>query len=191
MSDPVKIMPDTKRFKVVTRESLSEDGRRVWDKRVRTVNAPTGHFNVMMNVPALHERVHDLEQFFRTESSITEQDREFMTLVIARQAGARFAWGRHEHRAVERGVPQEQVDKVRSLAPLDSFPPPFRLMVELARALAGTREPLPEDLFQRVKSERGERWTIEAIALAAHYTMVSVLIHGYAVEPRASDEPTF
>ena len=191
MSEPVKIMADTPRFDVVTRESLSSEGQRIWDKRVQTVNAPTGHFNVMMHVPALHERVHDLEQFFRTGSSIGEPDREFMTLVVARQAKARFAWGRHEKRAVERGVPREAVEKVRSLAPLESFEEPYRLMVELARALAGTREPLPEALFNRVRAARGERWTIEAIALVAHYTMVSVLVHGYGVQARASDDPTF
>ncbi len=191
MSEPVKIQSDTPRFGVVTRESLSAEGQRIWDKRVATVNAPTGHFNVMMKVPALHERIHDLEQFFRTESSITEQEREFMTLVVARQASARFAWGRHEHRAVERGVPREWVEKVRAVAALDAFPEPARLMVELARALAGTREPLPEELFQRVMKAKGERWTIEAIALIAHYTLVGVLIHGYGVQPRATDEPTF
>jgi alkylhydroperoxidase family enzyme len=191
MSEPVKIMSDTPRFGVVTRESLSPEGRRIWDKRVRSVNAPTGHFNVMMQVPALHERIHDLEQFFRTESSITEQEREFMTLVVARQANARFAWGRHEHRAVERGVPREAVEKVRTQAPLESFSDPHRLLVEFARALAGAREPLPEELFQRVKTQKGERWTIEAVALIGHYTMVAVLVHGYGVQPRPSDEPTF
>jgi hypothetical protein len=191
MSEPVKIMSDTPRFQVVTRESLSDEGRRIWDKRVQSVNAPTGHFNVMMHVPALHERVHDLEQFFRTESSITEDEREFMTLVVARQANARFAWGRHEQRARERGVSAEAVEKVRSQASLASFPERYRLLVELARALAGAREPLPLELFERVKAAKGERWTIEAIALIAHYTLVGVLIHGYGVQARASDEPTF
>jgi len=191
MSQAVKIQSDTPRFAVVTRESLSAEGARIWDKRVASVNAPTGHFNVMMKVPALHERIHDLEQFFRTESSISEQEREFMTLVVARQANARFAWGRHEHRAVERGVPREAVEKVRAAAPLEAFAAPERLLVELARALAGTREPLPEELFRRVMKEKGERWTIEAIALVAHYTLVAVLIHGYGVQPRTSDEPTF
>ncbi len=191
MSEPVKIMSDTPRFAVVTRESLSAEGRRIWDKRVQTVNAPTGHFNVMMNVPALHERIHDLEQFFRTESSITAQEREFMTLVVARQARAHFAWGRHQHRAVEVGVPSEMVEKVRAQAPLESFSEPYRLLVELASALAGAREPLPLELFNRVKTAKGERWTIEAIALIAHYTLVGVVIHGYGVEARTAYKPTF
>ena len=37
----------------------------------------------------------------------------------------------------------------------------------------------------------GERMTIEMIALVAHYTLVGVLINGYAVEPRPGDGVTF
>ena len=192
MSEPAKQDPsNTSRFDAVTRESLSPEGQRIWDKRAQSVAAPNGHFNVMMKVPALHERIHDLEQFFRTGSCITDEERELMTLVVARQANARFAWGRHEHRAMERGLPREVVEKIRSLAPTGSFPSPYRLLVEFARALAGAREPLPDDLFQRVKAQRGERWTIEAIALVGHYTMVAVLVHGYGVQPLPGDKPGF
>jgi alkylhydroperoxidase family enzyme len=191
MASEVKVMSDTPRFGVVTRESLDAEGQRIWDKRVKTVNVPTGHFNVMMKVPALHERIHDLEQFFRTGSSISEPDREFITLVVARQGDAHFAWGRHEGRAKERGVSADAVEKVRRKAPLAEFDEKYRLLVELARAMAGTRKELSLELFERVKAARGERWTIEAIALCAHYTMVGVLIHGYGVQARPGDSPTF
>jgi alkylhydroperoxidase family enzyme len=191
MATEVKVMSDSPRFGVVTRDSLDAEGQRVWDKRVKTVNVPTGHFNVMMNVPALHECIHDLEQFFRTGSSIAEPDREFITLVVAREGEARFAWQRHETRAKERGVSADAVEKVRAKAPLEGFEDKYRLLVELARAMAGTRTDLPLELYERVRKERGERWAIEAIALCAHYTMVGVLIHGFGVEQRPNDPPTF
>ena len=188
---PVKVMSDTPRFKVVTRESLDTEGRRVWDKRVKTVNVPTGHFNVMMRVPALHECVHDLEQFFRTGATLSEPDREFMTLVVAREGEAHFAWQRHEARAKDRGVAAKAVESARTKAPLNTFQPPYRLMAELARAMAGARKDLSLELYERVKAERGETWAIEAIALCAHYTMVGVLIHGFGIQPRPGDGPTF
>jgi hypothetical protein len=191
MASEVKVMSDSERFGVVTRESLDAEGQRVWDKRVKTVNVPTGHFNVMMHSPGLHERVHDLEQFFRTGSSISEHDREFMTLVVTREGEARFGWQRHEIRGKQIGLAPELIDKLRNKAPLEAYEPPYRLLVELARAVAGTRRDLPHELYERVKKERGERWAIEAIALCAHYTMVGVLIHGYAVQPRPQDPPTF
>ena len=191
MASEVKVMPDSSRFAVVTRDGLDTEGQRIWDKRVKTVNVPTGHFNVMMHSPKLHECVHDLEQFFRTGSSLSEHDREFMTLVVTREGEARFGWQRHEIRGLQIGLAPELIDNLRRKAPLEAFQPPYRLLVELARAVAGTKRELPLELFERVKAERGERWTIEAIALCAHYTMVGVLINGYAVQPRPQDPPTF
>ena len=183
---------DTPRFDWVTRESLDDKGKAVWDKRQNTIgNGPTGHFNVLMHTPPLCELVHDLETYFRKHSSLTEYERELMTLTIVREGEANFGWGRHERRGRECGIPGEVIEALRSKAPLDRFPAKERLMVELARSLAGTKKDLPEELHRRVLEAKGQRWTIEAIALAAHYTLVGVLIHGFGVVPRAADGPTF
>jgi 4-carboxymuconolactone decarboxylase len=183
---------DTDRFPVVTRESLSPEAKAVWDERIKAIqHGPTGHFNVLMHTPELCRRVQDLEGYFRFDSVISEQERELVTLVVARQAQAGFAWGRHEHRAIQCGVPRDVVEAVRALSTLDAFPPAERLLVEFARALAGARQELPDELFRRVLSAKGQRWTIEAIALVAHYSQVAVLIHGYGVRPRPSDDPNF
>ena len=123
MASEVKVMPDSSRFAVVTRDGLDTEGQRIWDKRVKTVNVPTGHFNVMMHSPKLHECVHDLEQFFRTGSSLSEHDREFMTLVVTREGEARFGWQRHEIRGLQIGLAPELIDNLRRKAPLEAFQP--------------------------------------------------------------------
>jgi len=186
------VRPDSKRFSVVTREQLDADGQAVWDDRIEQVgNVPTGHFNVMMHAPELSNRVAKLESYFRFDATMSKKEREFVTLCVVREGEARFGWGRHEPRANELGIPKEVVDMVRNKAPLASFPEEFKLYAEFARELAGTRKPLPEDLHKRALAAWGERKTIEMIALVAHYTLVGVLINGYAVEPRPGDSPTF
>lgn len=183
---------DTPRFPVVTRESLAPEAQAIWDRRMQAIgNPPTGHFNVLMHAPRLCGLIHDLESYFRFDSVITEQERELITLAVAREAQARFAWGRHERRARERGIAQQVIEMLRKRGPLEEFPPAERLLVEFARALAGARTELSEDLFSRVLSAKGQRWIIEAVALAGHYSMVAVLVHGYGVQPRESDSPTF
>jgi alkylhydroperoxidase family enzyme len=184
-------VPETPRFPPVTRESLDPAAQAIWDRRQRVIaSGPTGHFNVLMHTPPLMGLIHDLETYFRRESSLTERERELMTLAIVREAQAKFAWARHEPRALHCGVSRETVEALRRQAPLEAVAPEDRLLVELARSLAGTRRELPEQLFERVLDAKGRRWTIEAIALAGHYTMVGVLIHGFGVA-RAADEPTF
>ena len=186
------VRPDTRRFSVVTRESLDAAGQAVWDDRIKQVNnVPTGHFNVMMHAPELSRRVAELESYFRFDATMSKKEREFVTLCVVREGEARFGWGRHEPRAKELGVAPEVIDLIRNKAPLASFSEEYKLYVEFARELAGTRKPLPEDLFNRAKAAWGERKTIEMIALVAHYTLVGVLINGYAVEARPGDGLTF
>jgi 4-carboxymuconolactone decarboxylase len=186
------VKPDSKRFSVVTRESLDAAGQAVWDDRIKQVgNVPTGHFNVMMYAPELSNRVAKLESYFRFDATMSKKEREFVTLCVVREGEARFGWGRHEPRAKELGVAPEVIDLVRNKAPLEKFPDEYKLLVEFARELAGTRKPLPEELFNRAKAAWGERKTIEMIALIAHYTLVGVLINGYAVEARPGDGLTF
>lgn len=186
------VRPDSKRFAVVTREQLDAKGQAVWDERIKQVsNVPTGHFNVMMHAPELSRRVAELESYFRFDATISKKDREFVTLCVVREGEARFGWGRHEPRVKELGVPPAVIDLVRTKAPLAAFPEEYKLFVEFAREMAGTRKPLPEELFNRAKAAWGERTTIEMIALIAHYTLVGVLINGYAVEARPGDGLTF
>jgi len=187
-----QVIPDSPRFPAVTRESLDPQAQAIWDRRQKIISAgPTGHFNVLMHTPPLMGLIHDLETYFRRDSSLTERERELMTLAIVREAQAKFAWARHERRALQCGVSRETVEGLRHQAPLEALAPEDRLMVELARALAGARRELPEELFNRVLQAKGQRWTIEAIALAGHYTMVGVLIHGFGVVSKPEDEPTF
>ena len=186
------VRSDSKRFAVVSREQLDAKGQAVWDDRIKQVNnVPTGHFNVMMHAPELSKRVAELESYFRFDATMSKKEREFVTLCVVREGEARFGWGRHEPRAKELGVAPEVIDLIRNKAPLASFPGEYKLYVEFARELAGARKPLPEELFNRAKAVWGERMTIEMIALVAHYTMVGVLINGYAVEARAGDGLTF
>ncbi len=186
------VKSDSKRFKLVTREALDPAGQAVWDDRIRQVgNVPTGHFNVMMHAPELSNRVAQLESYFRFDATMSKKEREFVTLCVVRQGEARFGWGRHEPRASELGIEPEVVNLVRNKAPVADFPEEYQLYVQFARKLAGARRPLPMALFRRAKKAWGERKTIEMIALVAHYTLVGVLINGYAVEPRPGDGVTF
>jgi len=106
--------------------------------------------------------------------------------VVLRKAGARYAWARHEQQAIRDGVPAAVVEQIRLQAPLGEIPPAYRLITQFARALTFASEELPRELFDRVLDEKGERWTLDAVALVGHYSLVATTIHGFGV--RARDE---
>ena len=69
-------------------------------------------------------------------------------------------------------------------AALADIPPAYRLITEFTRALTFATAELPRDLFDRMIKEKGERWTLDAIALIGHYSLVATTIHGFAVRAR-------
>ena len=178
--------PASDRFPFLKREDLDPEGQAIWDKRCKAVNSTGlgGHFNVMMHSPRLCQAVSELEGYFRFSSSHSKHDREFITCMVLRKASARYAWARHEHQAIRDGVPADVVELVRLQAPLSDFPAPYRLIAEFTRALTYATEELPGELFDRMVKEKGERWTLDAVALIGHYSLVAATIHGYGVRAR-------
>jgi alkylhydroperoxidase family enzyme len=179
--------PATDRFPFLTRDDLpSEEARAVWDMRCKQIHNTFvgGHFNVMMHSPKLCERVSELEGYFRFDSSLDKHDRELITCVVLRKAAARYAWARHEQRAIQDGVPADVIELLRNQAPLSDFPLAYRSMVEFARTLTLATEELPRELFDRMLKAKGERWVMDAIALVGHYSLVAVTIHGYGIRAR-------
>jgi hypothetical protein len=182
------------RFAFLRRTDLAPDAQVIWDKRCAAVNSSAlgGHFNVMMHSPKLCESVSELEGYFRFHSSHTKHDREFITIVVLRKAAARYAWARHEQRAIQDGVPADVVELIRRKAPLEEIPEPYRLMTEFARTLTFATEELPRPLFDRMVAAKGERWVLDAIALIGHYSLVATTIHGFGVRAREEvDGKTF
>jgi alkylhydroperoxidase family enzyme len=186
--------PATDRFPFLTRDDLKTDeARKVWDKRCEQIHNDFvgGHFNVMMHSPKLCERISDLEGYFRFDSALDRHDRELITCVVLRKAGGRYGWARHEHRAIQDGVPAEVIDLIRNQAPVSTFPPAYRDMVEFARSLVHATEELPRELFDRMVKSKGERWVMDAVALVGHYSLVAVTLHGYGIRTSESDGRTF
>jgi 4-carboxymuconolactone decarboxylase len=166
----------------LTRDDLSPEGQAVWDRINAIRTGVRGPYGVLIHVPELADRVRALEDYFRFDGALSAADRELIILAVAREAGARFAWGVHEPRAREAGVPAEAIEALRANVEVNGLAPRGRLLVEIARALLRTRA-LPEDLFARGLAELGERELVEAVTLTGHYTMIGYLINGFAVPP--------
>ncbi len=173
----------------MTRDALPPEGQAVWDRIAAVRHGVRGPYSVLIHNPALADRVRAVEDYFRFEAELPAADRELVILTTAREAGARFAWARHEVRAQEVGTRAEAVEIVRAGGRLDGLTQRERVLVEVARALLRTRG-LSDDIYRRAEAELGERQLLEVVTLTGHYTLIGYLINGYAVE-EPSDTRTF
>ena len=176
------------RLPSVDRATLASEDQAIWDRIVagRSGAAMRGPFSVLINRPHLAERVAAVEDFFRTEAELPAADRELVILATARDAGARFAWARHEVRGREAGTRPEAIEAVRSQG-LDGLTPREKVLVDLARELRRTSS-LSEQTFGRALDELGQTQIIEAVTLVGHYGIIGSLINAFAIP---EENPTF
>jgi 4-carboxymuconolactone decarboxylase len=177
------------RLPAVSRDSLAPEGQEVWDRVASSRGGVTGPHSVLIRVPELSEHVRALGDYFRAGGVLPQDDAELAILATAREAGARYAWNRHELRARELGTRPEAVEIVRAHGGLDGLTARERLVVEIARAVLRTRA-LPDDLFARGLAELGEQRLVELVALVGYYALIGVVINSFEVPPPA-DSPTF
>ena len=90
------------RLPTLNREALDPEGQAVWDRIASVRSGVRGPFGVLIHVPALADRIRALEDYFRFDSTLSAADRELITLAVAREAGARFAWAVHDRNAIAR-----------------------------------------------------------------------------------------
>jgi 4-carboxymuconolactone decarboxylase len=177
------------RLPAVSRDSLAPEGQAVWDRVATSRGGVTGPHSVLIRVPALSEHVRALGDYFRAGGELPQDDAELVILATVREAGARYAWNRHELRARQLGTRGEAVEIVRANGALDGLTDRERLLVEIARAVLRTRG-LPEDLFARGLVELGEQRLVELVALVGYYALIGVVLNSFEVPP-PDDSPTF
>src|SRR5205823_6803753 len=116
-----------------TRGGLSSRGQQAWDHIAGTRGGVAGPYQVLIQVPALAERVADLGTYLRFEGLLAGTDRELAILVVAREIGSRYEWVGHEAIARKEGVRPEAIDVARAQGAPASLTGRERLIVELVR----------------------------------------------------------
>ncbi len=165
----------------VTRDSLAPADQAIWDGIAAHRSAELGGpYGVLMNIPPLAARVAALEDYFRFDAELSEADRELVVLAAVREAGAHYAWARHEVRGNQVGVRPAAIEALRANGSLDGLTPREQLLAEIARSLLRTRT-LSDALFARAMGELGQRQLIEVTTLVGHYGLVGLMLTGFKV----------
>jgi 4-carboxymuconolactone decarboxylase len=170
------------RLPAVSREALSPEDQAVWDRIAAVRTGVRGPFGVLMQVPALADRVAALEDYFRFNASLPAADRELVIMATAREMGARYPWTRHEARGRQVGTRVEAIEAVRANGALEGLTSRERLFVEIVRALLRTRA-LSDELFDRGLAELGRQQLLETVALTGHYSLIGLVVNAFEVAP--------
>jgi 4-carboxymuconolactone decarboxylase len=178
------------RLPAIDREQMSPDAQKIFDRILagRSSAAARGPTAALMHVPTLADRVFTLEDYFRgPEVELPPADRELVILAVAREAGAKFAWARHEARANEAGVNQQAIEALRTQGSTSGLAPREQLLIEVTQTLLRTWD-VPQALYERALKELGQRQLIETIVLIGNYVLIGSVIKTFDIQESA---PTF
>ena len=131
--DPVKFPPPVKALY-----------NRLAAKRRAKGEAFGGPYLVLLNHPALAERVEALGFYLKFEGVLPRVAYQFIVLSVAQATGAAFEWHDHVQHALDAGLPRSLIDGIAERSNR-SLPHPYELLRDIvSKALAW--QPIPDAL---------------------------------------------
>jgi len=171
------------------RETLTSEGRAVYDGIARSRGALRGPYGVLLNHPALAERVAQLGEQLRFRSLLSGADRELAILAAGREHEAPYEWAAHEPIALREGTRPEAIATVREAGATASLRPREALIVDTVRMLLREHR-LTDAQFARAEAELGRRALLELVTLAGYYGMIAGILNAYEVDlPAGATSP--
>lgn len=179
------------RLPALTRNDVASEDQEIWEGLVARRNGQIrGPFSALVYAPRLAERVEPLIEYFRGTAELPDTARELVILATTREAGARYAWSRHELIGRQVGVRDEAIEILRAHGALDGLTPQERLVVEVVRELLRTNH-LSDGLYARAEAELGRRQLVEVVTLTGFYHTLGLLLGGFEIPALEDDAPGF
>ena len=160
------------RIGAIDPSTLSGDQRAIYEA-IR--NGPRGYvprvLEVLLDAPALLDRVQAIGAALRYGSCVPDEAREWATLCVAAEARSGYEWGEHEGPAILAGISRAQLDALLSGddAGLDDG---ARELLEFCRALLAHGTPSAATL-DRLDARFGRAGLTELTVLVGYYALIA------------------
>ena len=178
---------DGPRFAQVPVEQFNDTQKRVAERVLKVSSAGLGGpYAILLRSPVLLERYLGMTDYLRFETSLPHRLNELAILIEARLWDAQYEWWAHYAIAMRAGVPPGVAEAIRSGLRPAEMKEDEEVVYDVCIELLRDRN-LTDATFERAKKVLGEQPTIDLIAVAGFYVMVSsVLIAGRVGIPDGS-----
>ena len=179
------------RIPAITRESIPEDQRAVFDVLVQDRGeVPTsGPASVLFNAPEVAQRGLELARYLRTDTSLQPRIRELAMLLTAREKDCLFIWNAHAPVGRKEGLSDELVDSLRDKKDLPDLAPDEAATMAYGRELfRGNR--VSQSVYNAALAQFGVGGLTELTSLFGCYTMLAFNVNAFDVDlPQDHSEP--
>lgn len=167
------------RFELEQYDDLDGDAKPLAD-RVLAVSADGigGPFNMLLKSPETGAKIVDLLDHFNGGlSQVDPLTRRLAVLILARAAGARYAWWTHQRRALRAGeFTQAQIDALNARQRPADLGDRLDAVFDYVHAIAkGT--PTPDATLAALRDHLPEKAVVDLILFCGLYTTVAMILN--------------
>lgn len=165
------------RYPDLSYSDLDADQQRVHDRIAAGPRASVGGpFGTLLRSPQLCDRVQDVGQFIRFESSLPGRVRELAILVTARHWRAQYEWYAHSRMARAEGLEESVIDAIRNDDDAAFDDAALQTTRHFAATLLATGR-VPDALHDDATRQLGEQGVVELVATIGYYCLVSLVLN--------------
>jgi 4-carboxymuconolactone decarboxylase len=166
----------TKRFPQLTLDQLGEAQKPLGDQVMKVSSVGIGGpYNLLLRSPVLGQRMFDLFDYLRWNTSVPTDLNEFAILIIARQWRSQMEWFAHAPIATKAGLSPDIIAELKANKRPSKMAEKEAVVYDFVTELTTTHK-VSDETFARAKKVFSEQQIIDLTAVSGNYVMVAMIL---------------
>jgi 4-carboxymuconolactone decarboxylase len=165
-----------KRFPQLTLDQLNEQQRPLGEKIMKISSVGIGGpYNPLLRSPVLAQRMYDLLDYLRWNSSLSRKLTEFAILIVARQWRSQIEWYAHYPLALKEGLPKQAADDIKANKRPHAMTPDVEAVYDFCTELS-TKHEVSDATFGRARQYLSDQQIVDLTTLSGTYVTLAMVL---------------
>jgi 4-carboxymuconolactone decarboxylase len=165
-----------KRFPQLTMDQLNDQQRPLGEKIMKISSVGiAGPYNPLLRSPILAQRMYDLLDYLRWNSSLSRQLTEFAILIVGRQWRSQIEWYAHYPLALKEGLPKQVADDIKANKRPRDMTPQVEAVYDFCMEVSMKHE-VSDATFNRTKRFLSDQQIVDLTVLSGTYVTLAMVL---------------
>jgi 4-carboxymuconolactone decarboxylase len=164
------------RFPQLTMEQLSDQQRPLGEQIMKVSSVGlAGPYNPMLRSPVFGQRMFDLLNYLRWNTSLPLRLNEFAILIVGRQWRSQVEWLAHGPLAQKAGLSPQVIAELKANKRPSGMAADEAVVYDFVTELT-TKHEVSDETFQRAKQLLGEQQVVDLTAVTGTYVTIAMML---------------
>ena len=180
----------SRRFPQITPDQLNEQQKLLAVKIMKVSSVGIGGpYNLLLRSPVLGQRMFDLFDYLRWNTSVETRLNEFAILIVGRQWRSQMEWFAHAPIAAKAGLSPQIIAELKQKKRPSNMAEDEAVVYDFVTELTTTQK-VSDETYARAKKIFSDQQIIDLTAVAGNYVMVAmILARAEQTVPPGKEEP--